>query len=400
MEAFLRRTFVNLLAQTSLDNKRALYQHFQPSRLTGLIGPRGVGKTTLMLQYIKEHLAADNEAFYFAADSVYFQQASLLEFVDTLYHLEGYRFFFIDEVHQYDNWQQELKNLYDAFPDVSIVYSGSSMLELRKGSHDLSRRAKVYHLPGLSFREYLSFAHGLDWPALSVEDMLSDTNRINTFGQTPKLLSYFQAYLKQGYYPFVFEEPHTYQERLLRVIDKIIFEDIPHYYDLKTHNLTLFKRILSYLATIPPGEVNTNNIAKNMGVAHQTIFHYLTILESVGLVHLVYPIEGGNQYLRKPQKIFLHNTNLLIVLNQLVGAPIDKGTLRELYFVQALTDAQQTVYYSKLGDFQTEKAMFEIGGKNKTAQQLRGAQLPSYVVKDDVVVAGKNSKPLWACGLI
>ena len=143
-----------------------------------------------------------------------------------------------------------------------------------------------------------------------------------------------------------------------------------------------------------------NNIAKNMGVAHQTIFHYLTILESVGLVHLVYPIAGGNQYLRKPQKIFLHNTNLLVVLNQLVGAPIDKGTLRELYFVQALTDAQQTVYYSKLGDFQTEKAVFEIGGKNKTAQQLPGAQLPGYVVKDDVVVAGKNSKPLWACGLI
>jgi predicted AAA+ superfamily ATPase len=397
MDSFLLETFERLLDKTELTFKRYLYDTFQPGRLTGLVGARGVGKTTLMLQYIKE-MPSDQKVFYFSADSIYFRQTTLLGFINDLYRLEGYRIFFIDEIHQYANWNQELKNIYDAFPDVRIVYSGSSMLELVKGSHDLSRRAKIYHLQGMSFREYLNFGEQRQEPSISFAALLKNPAQFNRLGQIDTVLGHFKRYLATGYYPFMFEDPHAYYERVLRIIDKIIFEDIPNYFDLKTHNLHLFKKILSFLATIPPGEVNTHNIAKNMGVSHQTVSHYLTILQSVGLIEMIYPFEGGNQYLRKPQKIFLHNTTLLYALQQFVGEPLSPGTLRELYFIQALRDAGQGVYYSKQADYRTKEVIFEIGGKNKTAKQIATLTMPSFLVKDDSLVVSQNVIPLLFFG--
>jgi predicted AAA+ superfamily ATPase len=400
MDSFLQETFERLLDNTTLSFKRYLYDHFKPGRLTGLIGARGVGKTTLMLQYIKEILSQDQRVFYFSADSIYFRQTTLLGFIDDLYRLEGYRIFFIDEIHQYANWNQELKNIYDAFPDVKVIYSGSSMLEVMKGSHDLSRRATLYHLHGMSFREYLNFGARGDEPAISFDALMANPKQFNRLGQIDTILGHFKHYLATGYYPFIFEESHTYYERVVRIIDKIIFEDIPNYFDLKTHNLHLFKKILSFLATIPPGEVNTHNIAQNMGASHQTISHYLTILQSVGLIEMVYPFEGGNQYLRKPQKIFLHNTTLFYTLQQFVGEPISQGTLRELYFIQALRDANQAIYYSKQADFCTKHFTFEIGGKNKTAKQIANLATPAYSIKDDILVANQRVIPLLFLGFI
>lgn len=400
MEAFLQESFERLLSQTNLTSKRYLYPNFSPGRLTGIIGPRGVGKTTLMLQYIKEKLAQDHKVFYFSADSIYFHHNTLLAFINDLYNLEGHRCFFIDEIHKYPNWNQEIKNLYDAFPDIKIVYSASSMLELTKGSHDLSRRAKIYHLSGMSFREYLNFSAKTNIKSIEFSTLLANPKHFNELGTINTVQGYFKKYLAAGYYPFVFEDPHSYYERVMRIIEKIIYEDIPNYFDLKTHNLHWFKQILSYLSTIPPGEVNTNNIAKNMNVAHQTIFNYLTILESVGLIQMIYPVEGGNQYLRKPQKIFLHNTTLLYTLQQFVGENLDKGMLRELFFVQTLRDANQPVYYSKKADYRTKTHVFEIGGKNKTTHQIADVDTSSFLVKDDMLVAGKKTIPLLFFGFI
>ncbi len=400
MYDFLGQTFERLLDYTDLSFKRYLYPHFQLSRLTGLIGPRGVGKTTLMLQYIKEHETKDRKIFYFSADSVYFNQSTLVNFIQDLYNSEGKRIFFIDEIHKYANWSQELKNLYDAFPDIKIVYSGSSALELIKGSHDLSRRAKLYHLTGLSFREYINFSEKKTMEAISLADLLTHPTQFNTLSTTDYLLKHFKHYLTCGYYPFVFEDPHTYHERVMQIIEKIIFEDIPSCFDLKTHNIHLFKKILGFLASIPPGEVNTHNIAKNIGTSDQTIEHYLNILSSVGLIQMVYPFEGGNQLLRKPQKIFLHNTTLLHTCQHLVGEALYQGTVRELYFVQTLRDANQAIYYSKQGDYRVLDYIFEIGGKNKTSKQISGATLPAYLVKDDIVIASKQSIPLSFFGFI
>lgn len=400
MNDFLGQTFERLLDHTDLSFKRYLYTHFQPSRLTGLIGPRGVGKTTLMLQYIKEHGTKERKTFYFSADSVYFNQNTLVNFINDLYNLEGYRIFFIDEIHKYAGWSQELKNIYDAFPDVKVIYSGSSALELVKGTHDLSRRAKLYHLPGLSFREYLNFTEKQAIDAFSFSDLLSQPMQFNTLAAQPRLLGHFKQYLACGYYPFIFEEPHTYYERVRQIIEKIIFEDIPSCFDLKTQNLHVFQKILGYLASIPPGEVNTHNIAKNMAISDQTVSHYLTILNAVGLIQMVYPFEGGNQLLRKPNKIFLHNTTLLYACQQFIGEALYQGTLRELYFIQTLRDADQALYYSKQGDYRSQDYIFEIGGKNKTTKQIQSASLPAYLVKDDIVTASKQSIPLLFFGFI
>ena len=400
MHAFLQQTFERLLVKVNLSFKRYLYDDFKPGRLTGLVGSRGVGKTTLMLQYIKENLASNQNVFYFSADSIYFHQSTLVEFIDELYKFEGYRFFFIDEIHKYNNWNQELKNLYDAFPDIKIVYSGSSMLELVTGSYDLSRRAKIYHLCGMSFREYFNFSSKSNIKQISLPAMLDNPKKFNRLGHLDKVMRHFKKYLQTGYYPFVFEDPHTYYERVMRIIEKIIFEDIPSCFDLKTHNLHIFQRILSYLSTISPGEVNTNNIAQNMNVAHQTVFNYLNILQSVGLIQIIYPFEGGNQYLRKPQKIFLNNTTLLYTLQQYVGEPLNKGTLRELYFIQAMRDAKETIYYSKLADFRTRNNIFEIGGKNKTTKQISKSDIPAFLIKDDILTASSRAIPLLFFGFI
>ena len=397
MHRFILETYRRLIEELSLTKTRFLYPLFHiRNRLTGLIGPRGVGKTTLMLQYIKKELYKEGKCFYFTADNIYFQEITLLEFVSNLYQNEGYRIIFIDEIHKYQNWNQELKNLYDSFPSIKIVFSGSSMLDLVKGSYDLSRRAVLFHLPGLSFREYLNFVGDFDLNPISLETLLQEPPQLDV----PRLLPHFQDYLRHGYYPFVLEDVHSYYEKLTRVIDKTIYEDIANYYNLKTPNLHYFKKILTYLASIPPGELVIHHLAQNLGVDDKTTQHYLSILESVGLVREIYPIGGGGKRIRKPSKIFLNNTTLMHTLQQYLEQPISKGMERELFFVQSFQDAGIELFYSNEGDFQTMKVVFEIGGKNKTRRQLKEAKKPSYLVKDDILTPLKGEIPLFMSGFI
>ena len=397
MYRFILETYRRLIDELSLTRTRYLYPSFHiRNRLTGLIGPRGVGKTTLMLQYIKNELYEEGKTFYFTADHIYFQEATLLEFVSSLYKNEGYQIIFIDEIHKYQNWNQELKNLYDSFPSLKIVFSGSSMLDLVKGSYDLSRRAVLFHLHGLSFREYLNFVCDLDLKPISFEMLLKKPK----IPDAARILPHFQDYLKHGYYPFVLEDVHSYYEKLTRVIDKTIFEDIANYYNLKTPNLQYFKRILTYLASIPPGELVVHNLAQTLAVDDKTAQHYLSILASVGLIREIYPNGKGSARIRKPSKIFLNNTTLMHTMQQYLEEPIPKGTERELFFIQSLQDAGIELFYSSIGDFRTKKAVFEIGGKNKTRRQLKGAEEPSYLVKDDILTSLKGEIPLFMMGFI
>ena len=240
MLRFILETFQRLLDELSIKETRYLYPQFNiKNRLTGLIGPRGVGKTTLLLQYIRNELGGANKAIYFSADLIYFQKASLLEFVSQLHQQEGYKIVFIDEIHKYRQWSQELKNLYDAFPSLKIVFSGSSMLDLVHGSGDLSRRAKLYHLYGMSFREYLNFVTQQNYSPLQLEELVKGQPSLSAI---PQLFTHFKQYLQHGYYPFVFEDVHSYYEKLLRIVDKTIYEDIAAFYQLKTANLVYFKR--------------------------------------------------------------------------------------------------------------------------------------------------------------
>lgn len=329
----IKKIFDDLLEESQVKCQRYLFSQFNvDDRLTGLTGARGVGKTTLLLQFIKNYLPKE-KVFYFSADFFYFKDTPLFEFVRDLHQKENYSIIFIDEIHKYPNWNQELKNLYDAYPKLKLVFSGSSMLDLVKGSYDLSRRAIFFHLNGMSFREYLNFKTGQDYPVIDYRDLIENYQE---YGESLSVIqnieNHFEEYLQRGYYPFVFENPTTYKQKIDKIISKTIFEDIANLYSLKTPNLQLFTKLLTFLASIPPGEINPHKIAQNLKVDHKTVTHYLSILHDVSLVRFVYPNEGGNQRLRKPEKIFLQNATLLFTLQKYVGKKLDRGNFKRTLF--------------------------------------------------------------------
>ncbi|MFI5405602.1 MAG: ATP-binding protein [Nitrososphaerales archaeon] len=393
--------YERLIDQTPIKFHRSLYNEFNlKSRLTGLVGPRGVGKTTLILQYIKEQLSQRNDVFYFSADHIYFNQTSVYDYVERLYLHEGIRVVFIDEIHRYKNWSQEIKNLYDGFPDLYIIFSGSSSLDLIKGSYDLSRRAKMLHLPGLSFREYLNYRAGLSVDAVDMETLIKFPKKLGSeISQIPKLLGYFKEYLKQGYYPFEAADSLDYSQRVLRVIEKTIDEDIANFYKLKTENLFYFRKILTFLASIPPGEISINNLAQSMGVDAKTITNYLIMLDATGLTHSIYSVEVGNKGLTRPTKVFLNNTTLLYALESTIGSQVHTGTMRELFFIQMVKNAKLDIFHSKAGDYSVNGRIFEIGGKNKKHTQIKDIE-NAFIVKDDSLIASYREIPLVYFGFL
>jgi hypothetical protein len=400
----LKATYERLINQTETKTYRYLYPSFNlHNRLTGLVGARGVGKTTLLLQYIKNNLYKDRKAFYFSADNIYFNTTSLLDFINRMFLDEGIEIFFIDEIHKYKlgDWSQELKNIYDSFPSIKIVFSGSSSLDLVQGAYDLSRRAKMFRLHGLSFREYLNFKTGSTIEPVSFDLLMKNPQHYDgEWSQIPKIMGHFKDYLHYGYYPFLFEDMMSYYEKISQIIDKTIYEDISQYYPLKTNYLYHLKKILNFLATIPPGQISVHNLANNLSIDDKTVFSYLKLLEETGLTRSVSAKVKGNQVLRKPEKLFLNNTTVLSAINSYLGHSIDKGTLRELFFIQSLEDAGINVFYSKLGDFRADKYVFEIGGKNKKQQQIKEVEMKAYLVKDDILVSAKNQIPLYYFGFL
>ncbi len=370
------------------------------NRLTGIVGARGVGKTTLMLQLIKQKLPKNRKAFYVSADNIYFQEARLFEFIADLYRYQGIDFFFIDEIHRYPNWDQELKNIYDSFPNIHVVFSGSSSIDLVKGSYDLSRRARLHTLYGLSFREYLNFTQDRKESVISFDDLIHHTDEIsNTLSKIPMILGHFQDYLAHGYYPYYEEDPQGFYERIHQTIDKAIYQDIANFYQLKTQSLVHFKRILNFLATIPPGEMSVNNLAKNLHIDNKTSQFYLEILSEIMLIRIVTTQEGGNKLLRLPSKAFIDNTTLLTALNNYLGESLSIGTTRELFFLQSTESAHLPVFYSTLGDYTIQQYIFEIGGKNKTRHQIKDKQ-HAYLVKDDILHPTANTIPLYLFGFL
>lgn len=394
-----KASFLALLAQVPHKHYRYLYPQLSlANRLLGIVGPRGVGKTTLMLQFIKNKLAESlNKTLYFSADHIFFSQTSLVEFVHDAYFNHGIRYFFIDEIHQDKHWTQALKNIYDSYPEAHIMFSGSSSIDLIQGTYDLSRRAILRHLEGLSFREYLNFTTDSNHPVISAADLLQNAAQFDAFFLSLQpIKQHFNTYLREGYYPFIFSDEEDYYQRINRIIDKTIYEDIALFYKLKTENLHCMKRILSYLTTIPPGQVNTNNLARYLSMDNKTVFHYLTILSESGLIHLLHPQSSGNQMLRKVEKIYLNNTTLQYALNDQLASAVEMGTIRELFFIQSLMNSGIPVYYNKHGDFEIDSTIIEIGGKNKTRAQI--SQVGGLLVKDDITTSTPLTIPLYYWG--
>lgn len=334
-------------------------------------------------------------------DNIFFARQSLLYFVNELYEVHGVRYFFFDEVHKYPNWDQELKNIYDSYPDVKVVFSGSSSIDLVKGTYDLSRRGVTYRISGLSFREYLHFRGVIKKDPIAYESLLSEKNRHEReIGSIDMIRGYFKQYLSDGYYPFFMEDEKTYQQKLFQIVEKTIFEDISNYYRLKTENLVYFKRILSYIATIPPGELNRNSIARNIQLDYKTVQTYLHILEETGLITLISSNRAGSAVLKAREKVYLENSNLYAAITKQTGYEANEGSIRETFFLSMLRNTGKTVLYSSTGDFEVDGTVFEIGGRNKDIKQIESDLDHSFLVKDDILYGTRYEIPLFLFGFL
>ncbi|GHT20173.1 ATPase AAA [Bacteroidia bacterium] len=379
-----------LLNGTSLDFKRYLLPRIDwTDRMFGIVGPRGVGKTTMILQHFKENHSVE-DSLYVSMDDVYFSNHPLHEVADEFYK-NGGRYLFIDEIHKYPLWSRTLKNLYDSYPDMKIVFSGSSVLDILKGWADLSRRALVTNLQGLSFREYLQFFHGISVPVLSLEEILA--RKSNDLKQTiGSPLKYFKDYLQKGYYPFA--NAKNFLERLNGAIVQTMENDIPAYSNMNVATGRKLLKLLMLIAQNVPYKPNFNSLSKSVEVSRNNIVDYFHFIERAGMIAQLREKTESFLLVGKVEKVYLDNTNLAFYLSE---KEPEVGNIRETVFFNQMR-VNQKVYRSEKGDFNIDNLIFEVGGKSKTQKQIEG-QKNAYIVKDDIEYGYHNVLPLWAFGL-
>ncbi|MCP4552997.1 MAG: ATP-binding protein [Bacteroidetes bacterium] len=384
----LYQKFETLLQTTATDFKRYLYDKVSwDSRMIGIIGARGVGKTTMILQHIQESLNSKS-ALYVSADDIYFGENRLFDLADDFYKNAG-EYLFVDEIHKYADWSRELKNIYDSFPTLKIVFTGSSVLDILKGSADLSRRAIIYKLQGLSFREYLKLYHNHDTEVYSLEQIINNEVKLENI-QHP--LPLFNDYLKRGYYPFGIE--NEINLRLGQIIVQTLESDIPQYANLNVGTSRKLKRLLSIIAESVPFKPNFSKIAELISVSRNSLDDYFSYMEKAGLIGQLRNETSGIRGLGKVDKVYLDNTNIIF---NLVGDKSNFGNIRETFFFNQMR-VENEVISSRRADFIIDNYTFEVGGKNKQQNQI-GKDGKSFVVKDDIVYGYRNVIPLWAFGL-
>jgi predicted AAA+ superfamily ATPase len=365
--------------------------------LIGITGERGVGKTTLMLQYLKLNHKEYNKVLYISLDSYYFQQYSLFSLAEE-FSMYGGEKLFLDEVHRYPGWARELKNIYDNFPDLQVVFSGSSALEIFKAEADLSRRAAVYKLEELSLREYFILKEGIESESYKLEDLFKNHVEIaREFSEKTKPIAVFNKFLMGGYYPYFIESETKFSDRLLSAINVVIEIDLQSIENFSYSSLIKIKRVLALIAESVPFKPNISELSRKTGVSRDILLKMTDLLEKAGLLILLRESTVPTGYLTKPDKIYLKNTALFHVL-----APIRKpeqGTLRETFFANQLR-VKHKISLPSRGDFLIdEKWTIEIGGKNKSAEQIRGID-NSFLVKDNIEIGYDNTIPLWLFGFL
>lgn len=384
----LFRHFHKLLRDTRIDFKRYMYSRINwNSRLIGLTGPRGVGKTTLVLQYIKSELN-HNESLYVTTEDFYFADHKLLDLADAFVKMGG-KYLFIDEIHKYKDWSKELKLIYDYYSELKVVFTGSSVLDINKGSSDLSRRAVMYQMQGLSFREYLQMFHHISSEVFSLQDILSHKVKIEGVDHP---LPLFEDYLKKGYYPFALEE--DYDIRLGQILNFTLETDIPQYADMNVSTGRKLKQLLAIISKSVPFKPNITSIATMLSASRNNIADYCLYIEEAGLIMQLRDATGGIRGLGKVNKIYLDNTNLIY---NLVQESSNVGNVRETFFINQ-TRVNSDVIASPVSDFLIDDMTFEVGGKNKKQKQIQGLE-KSFIVKDDIEFGYGNIIPLWQFGL-
>jgi uncharacterized protein len=384
----LYQKFETLLQATTTDFKRYIFNEIPwNSRMIGIVGPRGVGKTTLILQYIKENLDS-KKALYVSADDLYFGENKLFDLADD-FHKNAGEYLFIDEIHKYSEWSNELKNIYDSFPQLKVVFTGSSILDILKGSADLSRRALMYELQGLSFREYLNLYHNHKIESYSLEQIVNNEVKLEGIEHP---LPLFRDYLQRGYYPFGLENELSL--RLGQIIVQTLETDIPQYANLTIGTSRKLKRLLSIIAESVPFKPNFSKISELIGVSRNSLDDYFLYLEKAGLINQLRNETKGIRSLGKVDKVYLDNTN--IVFN-LVGENSNIGNLRETFFFNQMR-LKNDIISAKKADFMIDNYTFEVGGKNKKQNQIEQVD-KSFIVKDDIEYGYRNVLPLWAFGM-
>lgn len=370
------------------------------SRLIVIRGPKGVGKTTLMLQYVRKNFSVgDRHVLYCSADTNYFAAHSLLDLAENFVKIGG-KWLFIDEVHKYPGWSREIKEIYDLYRELHIVLSGSSLIQINDGQADLSRRLMVYDMPGLSFREFLHLDEGIDTQPIPLKQLLGNPAefcvRIISLCHP---LEHFGRYLKFGYYPFYFEQKQEYYDKLENTINYIIDVELTKYRNLDVGYTRQIKALLHVISQMTPYEVDISKLSKVSGISRLSTLKYLTHLDEACLIRRLFTDLKRVTDLQKPDKIYLDNTNLLFTLS--TDKP-ETGTVRETFFANQLASAGHEVEYAgyKKGDFRIDgDIVVEVGGEDKGFDQIAG-QENGYVAADGIESAYSKKIPLWAFGFL
>lgn len=392
----LLNTYQRKLAATDLRFKRYLYNRIDwRVRLIGIKGARGVGKTTLLLQHIKENFQNTDEALYVSLDNLWFENHSLEELVEFLY-AHGVSHIYFDEVHRYNNWTTLLKHFYDSYPELNIVYTGSAILPIDNSVADLSRRQSLHSLNGLSFREYLEYEGVVTMPPVKWSELLSQHIRYaQKYTSGIKVLKHFERYLQTGYYPYYKEAGADYRMRVGEVVRLVIESDMPSVENLTYTTIQKIKKLLMVIAENVPLAVNINKLAAQLESTRDQVLKMLYLLDRAGLLHLLTDKVKDYKHLNGPKKIYLDNANLMYALSDRVS----EGTMRETFFANQV-GAIKTLTMPKQGDFMVDnRFLFEVGGSRKTFEQI--ADLPnSYLAVDGIEFGRANRIPLWMFGCL
>ena len=386
------------LVQTTTDTfTRYLHNKITwDERLIGIVGAKGTGKTTLLLQHIKRTFPEKQKALYASLDNIWFSKNSLWGLAEQ-FNAYGGTHLFLDEVHKYPTWAREIKNIYDSFPDLNVVFTGSSMLEIYQQSVDLSRRVVSYELKGLSFREFLEYEYNLKLEKQGLATILNSHREIaNSIIFDFKILPAFKKYLQTGYYPFYKKSKENYYYAIQQSINKTLEEDLPAIEPVEYATILKLKKMLAIISEMVPYQPNTVALGASMETARQLVVKYLYLLDKAGIIMCISDTKEKLNALSKPEKVYLENTNIIYSLAKDNANP---GNLRETFFANQLRE-KHTVKVAKNGDFMVDNQYtFEIGGKNKTGEQIKDTN-NAFVVADDIESGFQNKIPLWLFGLL
>jgi uncharacterized protein len=380
--------FHKLIRETNTGFFRYIYTEINwKNRMIGLIGPRGVGKTTLVLQHIKKNLNPE-ETLYVTAEDFYFADNRLVDLADAFVKRGG-KYLFVDEIHKHKEWSKELKLIYDYHPELHVVFTGSSVMDIKKGASDLSRRAVMYNLQGLSFREYLQLFHQTTVQSYSLEDILTHKAELPGIKHP---LPLFEDYLKRGYYPFALEE--NFEMKLQQIVNQTLETDIPLFAGMNISTGRKLKQLLAIIAKSVPFKPNMTSIANALSASRNNIADYCLFIEEARMIAQLRDATGGIKGLGKVDKIYLDNTNLIY---SLANDNSNTGNIRETFFLNQLR-VKYDVIVSPMADFMIGDYTFEVGGKNKGLKQIQGMD-KAFIVKDDIELGYLNTIPLWQFGL-